>query len=782
MAGVMIQTALLVSAILVIRKVLGDKLHAYVRYGLWLLVVVRLLIPVNFIDSSFSMLRIAEAAVTQLDQRINNHEGITGGQLSSDIARQENVQVHHSGEGLSAEDELWIANDENSIGYDKAVVQTRKDEQIEDRTVNNHAGEINNVGLTGTEERIYGKEGKISLKMMVGVVWAAGSLVVGVIMGVSHMRFRRRLCRMRTVYRGRYVGVLRKQGISIYLVKNLPSPCLVGLACPAIYIGKEINTASDTFRYAVAHEEVHYLHRDYIWAFVRAALVTAYWFHPFVWIAAAASVKDGELACDYGTIQRIGQKERFAYSEMLLTLSRKNRGKRVYAYGTMLRPGKSELKERVLRLTDGKRNRAWAAALTFALMAVLVGCAFTGTAQEKEGQDLILLTNDAGGNTDDGSGEKEGSQIESKENMEPRQLEPVSADITEGTSFGADGPILDYAGNLGTGKESIVILHDYFGLIVYDLTNQKSVRSLDLASIGCQMTQGDDACEVAVSSDGTTVWLHPRSKQYMYRYEIEEDLLYQEPLVENFQLDLAEEQLFDRYLVTEEAAQEHWRSNYLYEEYQDERGVHSAYIYLYVPDGEALELGNLQCTWDDMVFTLSWDNKDGGASSDQAVTDQTAQEPQTDDFPYSYSENAVSDVEIIYAEPCDFSRISDTFGIRVHPVTQEVIAHEGIDYAAEQGTDVVAAADGMVYATGFSAKYGNYVVLLHINGEMTYYCHCAEITVEKDMQVKRGEEIATVGSTGMSTGPHLHFALSRFGEFVDPAKHMYSVMPLEGEE
>ncbi len=772
MTGVMIQTALLVSAILAIQKVLGDKLHAYVRYGLWLFVAARLLLPVNFIDSSFSMLHIAEAAATKFEQRINNHEDVTDGQPSSDIAQQENAQVHNFGEGLSEKDELWTVNDANAL--------------------NNHAEEIGNVGFTRAEERITGIAERISPKMIVCVVWIAGSLMVGVFLGVSHIRFRRRLCRTCTAYRGKYVGVIRKKRVPVYLVKNLPSPCLAGIFSPAIYIGKEISTASHMFRYAVAHEEVHYLHRDYIWAFIRAVLVTVYWFHPFVWIAAAASVKDGEIACDYGTIQRIGQKERFAYSEMLLKLSRRSRGKRVYAYGTMLRPGKSELKERVLRLTDGKRSSAWAAALTFVLMAVLVGCAFTDNAQAEGEQKPVQLAENAGGNTHDSSGEKEENQVESKENMEPRQLEPASADITEGTSFGADGPTLDFAGNLGTGKESIVILHDYFGLIVYDLTNQRVVSSLDLAAIGCQLTQGDDACEVAVSADGTTVWLHPRSKQYMYRYEIEEDLLYQEPLVKSFRIDLEGKQLFDRYLVMEEAAQgrSNWQSNYLYEEYKDEQGVHDAYIYLYVPDEETLELGNLQCVWDDMVFILSWDNKDNEASGNQTVPDQTAhdvqtgqelqpeQEPQRDNFPYYYS-GAVEDVEIAYDKPCNFSRISDTFGSRIHPVTQEVMVHEGIDFAAEQGTDIVAAADGVVYATGFSTKYGNYVVLLHINGEMTYYCQCAEITVEKDTQVKRGEKIATVGSTGMSTGQHLHFALSRFGEFVNPEEYMQGVIQLD---
>ena len=105
--------------------------------------------------------------------------------------------------------------------------------------------------------------------------------------------------------------------------------------------------------------------------------------------------------------------------------------------------------------------------------------------------------------------------------------------------------------------------------------------------------------------------------------------------------------------------------------------------------------------------------------------------------------------------------------------------HEGIDFAAKEGTDITAAADGVVYETGYSEKYGNYAVLLHINGDLTYYCHCREVTVKKEDQVKRGQKIATVGTTGRSTGPHLHFALSQSGYFVDPADHMQILLQLE---
>lgn len=813
MVGVMIQTALLVSAIGIIQKALGDRLHVYVRYGLWLLVAVRLLLPVNFIDSSFSILHMVETAAGYGQESSNNVE-ISGGWQVSDTAKQpENMQAHDSEEEMTLEDGLWKTEGDAGAGYESKGIQVEQDAQTEEVQQTGSRVIDNDTRQTAGGDRADGTWTvakwikKQPVKTVMYAMWIAGSLAVGGFFGVSYVSFRRRLCRARTAYQGTYAGVMGRRRLPVYLVKGLPSPCLAGLFRPAIYIGKEMDTASDTFRYAVAHEEVHYLHRDNIWAFIRAILVIIYWFHPFVWIAASASARDGELACDYGTIQRIGRKERFAYSEMLLKLSAAKKGKRVYSYGTMLRPDKSELEERIRRLTGTKKSSAWAGVLTGALMICLAGCAFTGagkesgenkesavpadmTAEAVTDEDNEKLADEENGKPYDGETTGRGNGVDETDDshsdavIEPVQIEAVPADISKGTVLGADGPTLDFAGHMGSGQESIVIFHDYSGLVVYDLTNRRIVRSLDLAPIGCQMTQGDDACETAVSADGLTVWLHPRSKRYLYRYEIEENLLWQEPLVKNFQIDLEGEVLFDRYLVTEGAqSQTNWQSNYLYEEYQDERGSHSAYIYLYIPDGKALELGNLQCVWSDMVFLL-WDEIDDEAPDSQTVSGQTMdtgqieQEMQIDGFPYSYQGN-VEDIGIIYDKPCKYSRISDTFGSRTHPVTQEVIVHEGIDYAAERGTDVTAAADGIVYATGYSTKYGNYVVLLHINGEMTYYCHCAEVVVEKDTQVRRGEKIATVGSTGMSTGAHLHFALSRFGEFINPEEAMHDVIPLE---
>lgn len=789
MIGVMIQAAFLVVAILTMEKLFGEKLHAYVRYGLWLIVVLRLMIPVNLIQSPFSILRIADEMTTRYVRTEGDTSHIYDTKRTRSVSGMENTDQNAKTDA----EESYGQNQEQG---EYATVQTRD----KDRLYSGMTDEIVSEEQTDNREGIAHRL-SVSFTSIIRAVWLTGSLLVGGFFILSYFLFRRSLRRKWKIYQGNCEGVLRRAHVPVYLVKGLESPCLAGFFRPAVYIGTEIDTDSDTFRYAVMHEQVHYLHGDHLWAVLRMLLVTLYWFHPFVWIAAAASARDGEIACDYGTIRRIGREERYAYSEMLLAFSQAKGGKRVYSYGTMLRPGKSELKERILRLTETKKNRTWAGVFVVVCMIILAGCALTGGTTDdgktqedltmtapstdyaensEEGKNEVGVTEDGeDSEADDGTSVAAGEPSQSRNPTEEEQtgemiaeaqLEAQAAVLSGETIFGADGPTLDYAGPLGTGKESIVIFHDYFGLVVYDLTNSRIVRTLNLASIGCEMTQGDDACETAVSADGTTVWLHPRSKRYMYRYDVEENGLGQEPLVKTFQIDLEGEELFDRYLTMEENTQKSvgWHSNYLYEEYKDEQGLQTADIYLYVPGGEEQKLSNLQCVWSDMIIMLQWDTPD--SPGEQAAEDVS--------FPYRYS-GVVEEVELIFDKPCNYTRISDVYGSRVHPVTQEVQWHEGIDYAAEKGSDVYAAAAGVVYETGYSAKYGNYVVLLHINGQMTYYCQCDEILVEKDDHVERGSTIATVGSTGMSTGPHLHFAISSYGEFVDPQEEMWVVQDLD---
>lgn len=113
-------------------------------------------------------------------------------------------------------------------------------------------------------------------------------------------------------------------------------------------------------------------------------------------------------------------------------------------------------------------------------------------------------------------------------------------------------------------------------------------------------------------------------------------------------------------------------------------------------------------------------------------------------------------------------RISSSFGVRTHPITGKLRFHAGVDIAAAMGTPIYSSFDGKVVVASYNKWNGNYVKVQHDNGIMTVYCHCKKIKVKKGDEVKAGEIIATVGSTGSSTGPHLHFEFRINNKSYDP--------------
>jgi murein DD-endopeptidase MepM/ murein hydrolase activator NlpD len=115
---------------------------------------------------------------------------------------------------------------------------------------------------------------------------------------------------------------------------------------------------------------------------------------------------------------------------------------------------------------------------------------------------------------------------------------------------------------------------------------------------------------------------------------------------------------------------------------------------------------------------------------------------------------------------------SSNFGYRIDPFTGENSFHEGIDFPAETGTPVVAAASGKVVYAEWHPQYGKMVEIDHGNGLVSRYAHAAELRVKEGDLVVRGQRIASVGSTGRSTGPHLHFEVRQNGVPQNPARFL----------
>lgn len=122
----------------------------------------------------------------------------------------------------------------------------------------------------------------------------------------------------------------------------------------------------------------------------------------------------------------------------------------------------------------------------------------------------------------------------------------------------------------------------------------------------------------------------------------------------------------------------------------------------------------------------------------------------------------------------DITRLSSDFGVRRHPILGIRCMHNGIDLAGKLGTSIYSTANGIVISVKSSLfGYGNQILIKHIDGYETRYAHLNEIHVKEGDKVEKGQAIGTLGTTGLSTGPHLHYEVIKHGNPIDPLFFSY---------
>lgn len=166
-----------------------------------------------------------------------------------------------------------------------------------------------------------------------------------------------------------------------------------------------------------------------------------------------------------------------------------------------------------------------------------------------------------------------------------------------------------------------------------------------------------------------------------------------------------------------------------------------------------------------------------GKTDETEPTEEEITEPETEKVSAQIKEVSMSTLSLDYksqdetekiVSPVESKRYTSSFGYRMNPITKVRAFHTGLDIAAPLGTKIKAAYNGTVSRTGEDSRSGKYIYLSHSNGLETLYCHCSSILAEKGAKIRQGETIALVGSTGWSTGPHLHFEIHKNGERIDP--------------
>ncbi len=122
----------------------------------------------------------------------------------------------------------------------------------------------------------------------------------------------------------------------------------------------------------------------------------------------------------------------------------------------------------------------------------------------------------------------------------------------------------------------------------------------------------------------------------------------------------------------------------------------------------------------------------------------------------------------------DLTRLASGFGMRRHPILRTSRMHEGLDFTSPRGTPIYATANGTISSAGVKGGYGNCVEINHENGYETLYAHMSKMNVRAGQKVVRGQVIGYVGSTGLSSGPHLHYELKKDGVKIDPISYFYN--------
>ena len=292
-------SSVLIVVILLIRKLLGEKLSPGAQYVLWILVLLRLLVPVSFGKSSYSLAALADQAVAWVEEQTADEEVESyiygGGIVPEEI---EDIKLSPPDAAEKITDHVYVPSD----------------------------------GKYSAESASFGK------LMFLYLVWFTGMAVTAGIFFLSNLIFRVRIYSDRKEIEEEE---LEKEGLSskvpVYVSRFVTTPCLAGLRMSAVYIprriweqaaenktdGRRKNRELDAM---ICHENVHFVHGDQFWGFLRLLCLIIHWYNPFVWMAALASRQDAELFCDAGTIKKLGEENRYDYGRILLGMVTQEEG------------------------------------------------------------------------------------------------------------------------------------------------------------------------------------------------------------------------------------------------------------------------------------------------------------------------------------------------------------------------------------------------------------------------------------------------------------------------
>lgn len=379
MAEILISTTALILIVLMLRRVTLGRISMSMRYALWLIVAVRLVMPISIGSSPLSVMNPVGNVSAYLEDIIASgaagyEEGDRFQNMAGAAAGESDGFQNMAGAAVGESDGFQNIAGAASGGTDEAgnMVEAKLIKTDGD----NKAAEA--IKTNGSKDK---GQKRVFFHHIAIMIWIAGMVFIGGYIMVGQVRFVRYLSRTREVVgmdrlSGLWVDRLEKHKLRVYMVNRLPSPCMMGRS---IYISTELWDDENKLLHVLAHEYAHAVQRDAVWAMVRSVLCAVYWFHPLVWVAAYEARQDSELAGDERAIRMLGESKRFAYGNTLLGLL-SDGNDRIGCAGVVLTMSGSgkKMKERVSMIAGKKKKSVVAAGFAGLVMILACGCSFTG--------------------------------------------------------------------------------------------------------------------------------------------------------------------------------------------------------------------------------------------------------------------------------------------------------------------------------------------------------------------------------------------------------------------
>lgn len=371
------------------------------------------------------------------------------------------------------------------------------------------------------------------------LLWLGGIAVLSAYAVGSYLRIHRRVS----------MSIRIKQ--NIYMCDRITTPFILGIFRSHIYVPSCMG--EEQMESVISHERAHLKRGDHFWKPLAFGVLIIHWFNPLCWLAYRLFCRDIEMACDEKVIRYMNLEQKKQYSKDLLSFSEPGS----FISACPLAFGEVGVKQRIKLILNYRKPAFWVMIVAVVLMAAALVLFFTspeGTKTEKTGktgeissdgkEPENMETGQTGGvpgngqkleNVEEGQiGDVFGDSHKTEpENMEAGQeaagqtIKVKIPEIDRSAITGADGSSIYYA------DIHKFIFGGYYGLFVYDMVQKKVVRGVDLRAIGCDATQGDSACEIQVTEDGSLVFLHPMNQSQMFVYHVGDN----EITKENYDLD-----------------------------------------------------------------------------------------------------------------------------------------------------------------------------------------------------------------------------------------------------